>query len=99
MTTTIPKIQQGSSASFTIDTVNTGAVTVAANGVTDTQTVSAAKSGYTPVAIVGYDKTGAASGWCLASMYHIDGTDIKFQIRNTVNVEASPIIIFYVMYV
>ena len=91
MTSTIQK-------QYIIGTVSTGAITVPSDGVTGSLSVDASKNGYTPIGIIGSDKKGGASGYCIVTVFYIDGNDISYQVRNTINVQATPTIIFYVLY-
>ena len=91
MTSTIQK-------QYIIGTVSTGEITVPSDGVTGSLSVDASKNGYTPIGIIGCNKKGGASGYCIASVFYIDGNDISYQVRNTINVQATPTITFYVLY-
>lgn len=83
---------------YIVGSVTTSAISVAANGVTNTQSVSASKSGYTPIGVVGYTKSGSSSGYVFLATMYIEGTNIMYLLRNTFSSAAAVTTTFYVLY-
>ena len=57
-------------------------VTVAASGI-GTATIETAKTGYTPIGIVGIRKSGSSHGTCAIAAYYLDGTTATILLANT----------------
>lgn len=83
---------------YIVGSVTTSAISVAANGATTTLSVSASKSGYTPIGVVGYTKAGSSSGYVFLSSMYLDGTNIIYLLRNTFSSAATVTTTFYVLY-
>lgn len=48
----------------------------------DVTTINVAKSGYTPICIVGHGVTGTTSSWCQTYCWSLSGTKATVSIRN-----------------
>ena len=59
---------------------------------------SVALSGYTPIGIVGIEKNGTASSYCVLYQYKIDGSNAKVYFRNVGTSDASITVTAYVLY-
>lgn len=89
---------------FLKDSVYKDNISVGAGGVSGSQTVSAAKSGYTPVGVIGYQISNATSGGtnvapCFPYTFEIADNNIKFNIRNTSSSASKLKITFDVLYI
>ena len=74
-----------------------------ANGSTASGTVSVAKTGYTPIGIVGMDVSNASSSgasWSTTYCYiwYLSGTTVNFSFRNYNSITAKIKIVFSVLY-
>lgn len=67
-------------------------------GSTGNVNFSVARSGYTPVGIVGIVKNGTGSSYCMLYEYRIDGSNAKVYFRNVGTSDASITITVYVLY-
>ena len=73
--------------------------TLAANSFITGETVSAAKTGYVPVGILGFNQTGTGSTVCMPYAYYLNGSTITYSMRNvSTSTAASPTITFRVLY-
>ena len=72
------------------------ALTVLA-GSTDVVTIDCTEAGFTPIGIIGIEKTGTGSSYCIPYEYKIDNTDAKVYFRNFDTSDASIIVTVYVL--
>jgi hypothetical protein len=83
---------------FVKDTKAKASVSIAASDTVDSS-FSVAKSGYTPIALLGYQINGTNGSRCFASRAYLDGNNFYYFIRNTHSAAASVTITAYVAYI
>lgn len=86
------------------DSVYKDNILVGAGSVSGAQTVSAAKTGYTPIGILSHQIENATDGGtnvapCFPYTLEINGNNIQFNIRNTSNTASKLKITFDVLYI
>lgn len=89
---------------FTTGTAISDNISISANNVSGGKTVSVAKTGYTPIGIVGYEignasTSGTNASPCFPYIMRINGSNISFNIRNTSSSASKIKITFYVYYI
>lgn len=89
---------------FTTGTAVSDNISISANNVSGAKTVSVAKTGYTPIGIVGYEignasTSGTNASPCFPYIMRINGSNISFNIRNTSSSASKIKITFYVYYI
>lgn len=85
---------------ITTGTVTTSATTVNANSYVADKTVSASKTGYTPIGIIGMSRSGSYHGYCHVYEYYLSGNTIYWSVRNfNTSNNASLTMSFRVLYV
>lgn len=77
----ITEIAQEISGKYTVDDVTSGAFSIAGNG-SDNKSFSVAKSGYTPVGIVGWSFPGSGSSYAMLFRCYISGSNCVAYVRN-----------------
>ena len=81
-----------------IVTSNPGAYVVPRDSYLTGQTLSLAKTGWTPKGILAYRKTGSASVYTILSNYYLQGNDLKLDFRNTYAADATVTLTVWVLY-
>ena len=85
--------------SIIVATVSTGSFNIAANNVIET-TVSIAKTGYTPLGIMGYNITGSGVSFCFPYHLYLDGNTVHYAFRNRNTSQATGVVLkLYVLYI
>lgn len=89
---------------FTTGTAVSDNISISANNVSGAKTVSVAKTGYTPIGIVGYEignasTSGTNASPCFPYIMRINGSNISFNIRNNSSSASKIKITFYVYYI
>lgn len=84
------------STMLTVDAVTTGTISVAAAG-NESGTLSAAKTGYTPVGIVGYRFPGTGSSNAALFRLYLSGSTINYSVRSVSGAISSTLVV-YVLY-
>lgn len=74
---------------------SSGEVTTTATGST-----SIAKTGYTPIGLVGWELTGTNNALLIPFRAYIDGTTAHINLRNTASSSSiTPTVVFHVLYI
>lgn len=60
--------------------------------------IAAAKTGYTPIGILTFEKSGGGSGHCVISNMSISGTTLKLGVRNQASTAGTVIVKCNVLY-
>lgn len=81
---------------FLVEYVQSAALNIAAGG-TDNITASAAKTGYTPIGVVGWSLPGSGSSYGLVFRCYLSGTTLNASIRS-VNAAITSTFRWYVLY-
>ena len=95
---TLAKVLNALDNGYVVENKTSTQTTVGANGYSGALSVNVAKSGYTPIGIVGISKSGGSSLYCFVSNYSISGNNITFYLRNTYNGSATVTTTFSVLY-
>ncbi len=89
----------GKLPSIVVDTVSTGSFNIAANNVRET-TISIAKTGYTPLGIMGYNLSGSGVSFCFPYHLYLDGNTAYYAFRNNSNGQVTGVTLkLYVLYI
>lgn len=75
-----------------------GSVEIPASGVRSVS-ASVAKSGYTPLGIVGITKTGSNNGDAVVSTFNVSGTTATVSLRNQGSATRTPSVTAYILYI
>lgn len=73
---------------LTVGTVSVGSFTIAANNVKES-TISVAKSGHTPVGIMGFNVEGSGVSYCAPYHLYLSGNTAYYAFRNNSNGQVS----------
>lgn len=89
---------------ITIDTVTIDNISIPANGSATDESVSAAKSNYTPIGVVGYvianaTSSGTGGGNCALTQARIVNSDAVFSIKNVSSSAAKVRVIANILYI
>lgn len=79
-----------------VDTVDSAALSISAGG-TEAITASAAKTGYTPIGVVGWSLPGSGSSYAAVFRCYLSGTTLNASIRS-VNSAITSLFRWYVLY-
>lgn len=74
--------------SITVETVSTSSFNIATNNAVET-TISIAKTGYTPLGIIGYNLTGSGVSFCCPYHLYSSGNTAYYAFRNNGNGQVS----------
>lgn len=85
------------SKDMVVDTITKANTTVSASGYAEV-TIDATKSGYTPIGVVGINKTGGSSVYCVPSTFYIDNGTFHMYLRNTSTSSATVTVVVSVLY-
>ena len=81
-----------------VESKSTGSFTIAANNTAETS-LSVAKTGYTPLAVVGFNLQGSGVSFCTPYHIYLSGSSVYYAFRNYSNGQASvSSASFYVLY-
>ena len=100
----IYKCGTGGSKLITIDTVTIDNISIPANGSATDESVSAAKSNYTPIGVVGYvianaTSSGTGGGNCALTQARIVNSNAVFSIKNVSSSAAKVRVIANILYI
>jgi len=76
----------------------TKALTIAAGNVVE-GTVSVAKTGYTPIGVIGTWSTGTGSSFAMPYRSYLDGTNYTYGVRNLGTSQITPTLNFRILYI
>lgn len=83
--------------SLSVDTVSSESVSISSGGY-QTVSISATKTGFTPIGIIGYEITGSNSQNIEAYRMYLNGTNAEARLKNVGPNTYTPSVTFYVLY-